>query len=359
MQNYFAGGDEHACNVRTTGDIRCLGYGSSGQLGTGSVATDALPAVVSGLPGTPIAVVAGYDHTCALTSAAALYCWGDNAGGDLGNGSTTMSDVAVAVSGLGSTVVAMTAGKEHTCAVLGTGTVECWGSNTEGQIGNGTTSASETSPQAVSGLSGVTGIAGGGYHTCAVTSEGSVWCWGSNADGQLGTTSVTMSETPLEVPAVSGAVSVVTGASHTCVLTSAGSVWCWGNNAEGEAGNGTTSATAAPTALPSSSFGGATVTAISTAAAAFHTCALTSAGTVYCWGDNADGQLGNGTTANSPSPVQVSGISAATELMTEDSASCVLVTSVGVKCWGADNDGQLGNGSPGPSCTTPVGGAYL
>jgi alpha-tubulin suppressor-like RCC1 family protein len=359
MQNYFAGGHGHACNVRTTGDIRCLGLGAEGQLGTGSLATDALPAVVSGLSGTPIAVVAGVDHTCALTSAAALYCWGDNGGGDLGNGSTTLSDVAVAVSGLGSPVVAMTAGHSHTCAVLGTGTVDCWGSNTEGQVGNGTTGISETSPQAVSGLSGVTGIAGGGYHTCAVRSDGSVWCWGSNSSGQLGTTSVTISESPIEVAAVSGAVSVVTGATHTCVLTSAGSVWCWGDNADGEAGNGTTSATALPAAIPSSGFGGETVTAISAAAAGFHTCALTSAGTVFCWGDNGDGQLANPTIPYSSSPVQVSSISGATELMTEDTGSCVLVTSVGVMCWGADSDGQLGNGLLEPSSSTPVAGSYL
>ena len=163
-------------------------------------------------------LAAGYGHACALLSNGTMRCWGENRQGQLGNGATANPGTAqpVTVTGI-SGVTAFTTGAYHTCAVLGGGTVRCWGRNDNAQLGNGTYTSSST-PVAVTGLTGVTAISGGGTHTCAVLSDATVRCWGENEFGQLGTGTTASSTTPAAVVGLSGVVDISVGWRHTCAL---------------------------------------------------------------------------------------------------------------------------------------------
>ena len=250
------------------------------------------------VPVSVTAIAAGGFHTCAVTSGGGVKCWGDNVAGELGNGTTTDSSVPVDVSGLSSGVVATAGGIFHSCALTNGGAAKCWGRNNTGELGNGTTTSSSI-PVDVSGLSsGVTAIAGGIDHTCAVTSGGRVKCWGV----QPGSTSeTTYSTIPVDVSGLSSGVTAITaGWFYSCAVSSGGAAKCWGINIFGELGNGTTGNSLVPVDVSGLSSG---VTAIT--ARFGHTCALMSTGGAKCWGLNDSGQLGNGTTTNSSTPVDV------------------------------------------------------
>jgi alpha-tubulin suppressor-like RCC1 family protein len=385
----IAAGAGTTCALTDTGGVECWGWNFYGTLGIGAlngpqncytvdnpVGCSITPVGVEGLGSDVSALATGYAHACALTDAGGVKCWGYNGGGQLGDGThtgpelcssehpTPCSSTPVAVSGLSSGVSAIGSGWDHTCAVLDSGALECWGYNGDGQLGDGTTTDSST-PVAVQLPEGVkaTAVAGGNQHTCALTSTGGVECWGYNGWGLLGQGTETgpqnceedpCSTTPVAVPLPEGvtATAIASGGYHVCVVTSAGGVLCWGRGEEGELGDGADKESWTPVAvqLPE----GVRVTAI--ASHSFHTCALTSTGSVLCWGFNGNAQLGDGTFAGPEScatelpcstvPVAVSGLDGpASAIATGEEYACAIGESGGVQCWGYDGTGGLGAGN--------------
>ena len=342
MPATVAAGALHTCAVTNGGGVACWGHNAHGVLGDGTTTDRLTPVAVNGLRTGVAVLAAGVQHTCALTTAGGVVCWGSASAGQLGAGPVTPPLTPVAVTGLSSGVTAIAAGAFHTCAVTSAGGVMCWGYNGQGQLGDGTTENRFT-PVAVSGLSsGVTTIAAGAYYTCALTNVGGVACWGVNAFGQLGDGTTTGRPTPVAVTGLSNAVAAVSaGSQHTCALTTAGGVVCWGGNAAGQLGDGTTTPRLTPVAVSGLSSG---VTGVE--AGSIHSCALTNGAAVMCWGDNTAGQLGDGTTTGRPTPVAVTGIPNAVAAVSAGSEhTCAVTTQGRVACWGANELGRLGDGT--------------
>ena len=334
----LAAGYYHTCVLTTSGGVECWGYNTSGQLGDGTTTDRYTPVGVVGLGNGVAAIALGGYHTCALTTGGAVECWGDNEYGQLGDGTTTSSDTPVPVSGLASGVTAITAGDGQTCALLAGGAVKCWGRNDYGQLGDGAT-ANLSTPVAVTGLaSGVAAIAGGGYHTCALTVSGAVECWGGNEDGQLGDGTTTDHHTPVAVTGLaSGVTAISTHGWFTCALVTGQGVECWGDNSYGQMGDGTTTERNVPVPVKGLANG---VTAIS--AGGWHTCALTAGGGLECWGLNTSGELGDGTYTSATIPVDVQGLASRVSIVTAGKQHTCALAAGSVMCWGYNWDAELG-----------------
>jgi alpha-tubulin suppressor-like RCC1 family protein len=342
-----AAGGLDSCAVLRTGAIKCWGDNTAGELGIAApTGVRTRPVAVKGVVAATSVISGGY-HSCAVVAGGKVDCWGDNDNGEIGNGITAGGDVvtATAVRGLGNATDGA-AGDYHSCALMHGGTVRCWGDNSEGELGIGSTDGPQSCggdpcssvPVTVKTITDARQIAAGFFDSCALLSGGGVDCWGDNTYGQLGDGTTTLRSVPAAVNGVATATEIVVGEGHACALVGTGSVGCWGDNASGELGNGTTTSSTTPVPVT----GIATATEI--AAGGLHSCALLAGGSVECWGDNRYGALGNGTTTSSAVPVAVEGINDAVQITASYGNTCALLAGGSVECWGYNDDGELGNG---------------
>jgi len=345
----ISGGSAHTCALTSTGGVECWGWNQVGQLGDGTTSDRSIPVVVVGLASGVAEVGAGYYHTCAVTTTGGVECWGSNQWGQLGDGTTVDRTTPGPVAGLGSGVVAVAGGFGHTCVLTSAGGVKCWGYNFAGQLGDGTRK-NRTAPVDVVGLtSGVVAIAAGNSHNCALTSGGAVECWGYNGRGELGNGTTTNSPRPVPVSGLSsGVVAITAGQNHVCALTEGGAAECWGNNEWGGLGDGSGVDQWTPVDVVGLGSGVATISA-----GAAHTCAVTEKGAAMCWGFNREGEVGDGTTTNRYTPVAVSGLGSGVTGISAGFYHVCALTAGGVKCWGGNDSGQLGNGTTTQS-TVPL-----
>jgi len=285
----------------------------------------------------PVALAAGRFHSLALRADGTTWAWGDNTYGQLGDGTTASRSTRVWVPGLwGATAVAT--GQEHSLALVG-GTVWTWGFNYRGQLGDGTTT-DRKSPAQVPGLAGVVGLAGGSFHSAALRDDGTVWTWGDNAYAQLGDGTTINRWTPVQAPGLTGIVAIAAGALHTLALASDGTVWAWGSNDFGQLGDGTTTQRLLPVRVAG------LTGAVAIAIGEFHSMALASDGTVWTWGAGRSGALGDASLPDRRlTPGQVAGLPR-TLAVAAGGSSCLALGSDGTTwSWGYNYNGQLGDGS--------------
>src|ERR1035441_6305864 len=370
-------GSFHSCAIES-GKAYCWGDNGSGQLGNGSTVGSSVPVAVdtSGvLAGQVLTqITAGGAYTCALDGAGAAYCWGDNRSGQLGDGGTVSNSsvpVAVKSSGVlaGRTLTQITADGYHSCVLDAAGAAYCWGDNGTGQLGNG--KASDSSVPVAVDTSGVlagqalTQITAGWYDTCALDASGAAYCWGYNADGELGDGKAGDSSVPVAVD-TSGVLAgrpltqIAPGWIDACAVDTAGAAYCWGYNADGELGDGKASDSSVPVAVDTSGvLAGRALTQVT--AGWYSSCALDAAGAAYCWGYNADGELGNGSTVGSTVPVAVdtSGVLAGrtlTQVSAGTYSACAVDAAGAPYCWGANSWGQLGDNAATQSLVPVLAG---
>ena len=377
----ISAGNEHTCAVLADGRARCWGKGEHGRLGHNEmpegegergVANKPSPTQVAGLTSGVTQISTGSSHTCALARGRAL-CWGEGNFGRLGNGGTSNAVSPQGVTGLTGRLTQIAAGNFHSCAVVDGG-AWCWGSGFNGRLGNGSSdSVNVTTPARVMGLtSGVTQIATGSSHTCAVV-EGGAMCWGSDAFGQLGNGDASHANTPQQVVGLtSGVTQISAGELHTCAVVK-GAAWCWGDGTDGRLGHNEGDGNAekqSPAEVDGLASG---VTQI--AAGDSHTCAMME-GRALCWGNGNNGRLGHneipqtmngmttgGPNASKPSPTQVQGLtSGVTQISIGGGGFHTCAVANGrVLCWGLGGDGRLGHNemadvNADKSSPTPVDG---
>ncbi|MBF0207223.1 MAG: hypothetical protein HQK53_10080 [Oligoflexia bacterium] len=406
VSSIHSGGGGHTCALKTDNSLWCWGPNSSGEIGIGNSTTiQCTPAAVTALendvlnfsvgngstcaikndntlwcwgagvfasptkklhfPQTPRGFMSnlslvgmGSTHSCGLKTDNSVWCWGDNSVAQLGIGNYNpkQQTTPVAVLGAGSSgVQSISTGYRHNCVLKSSdGSVWCWGDFAYGVLGYGGTTGKST-PVAVKGVgsSGVKSVSSGYYHNCALkTADNSVWCWGWNSDGQLGNGNYSNKNTPVAVlgAGASGVSTLSSGSSYNCALKTDNSVWCWGINSYGQLGNGNTSKQNTPVAVVGT--GGSGVSILSSGSG--HNCTLKTDNTVWCWGNNAYGQLGIGNTTNQYTPVSVSGLNNVSSICSGAQHSCALKNDNTLWCWGSNQYWELGNDRIGTYVTTPI-----
>ncbi len=352
-----AAGSFHSLGVEPDGTLRSWGDNTDGQLGDGTTTQRTSPVPVTGLSNITM-VAAGEYHSMALASDGTIWSWGLNTSYQIGGPSTgyTTSYFTTPIhvyvpAGVMTNVTYIAAGTSSSYAVHGDGTAWAWGNNGNGALGTGSVSSLDPVPTQISGLTGVVSVAGGYSHALALTTNGTVYAWGLNSSGQLGNGTLTSSSTPILITNLSNIVAISTTAwsSSSYALDSSGTVWAWGANSFGQLGLGTTTSVSSPVAITSLS--GTYIVGI---AAGGRICqALASDGTLWAWGNNGAGQLGDGTTTSRTSPVAVSlpvgsqalGVSAGLGHTLSIQADGTVLS------WGSNGDGQLGRSVTGSSPT--------
>jgi alpha-tubulin suppressor-like RCC1 family protein len=343
----ISAGDAHVCAVRSSGAVACWGYNYSGQLGDGTQNDADSIKSVQGLSDATM-VGGGVNYTCALKKDATVACWGDNGGGQLGDGSTNKHLTPMVVPNL-KDVMSIAVGGWHVCALTKTGDVWCWGQNDDGQVGTDTSGMDVHVPTQVKGLSGVTALSSGREHTCALLPTGQIKCWGNGNYGNLGNSSNSSTATPVGVFNVSDATSIGMGGLHSCAVQKSGAVSCWGANDWGQLGSGDTSITSANVPITTKISG-----IVEVAGGYRHTCARSTDGHVSCWGSDRDGRLGLGTCIYATTPVAVAGPKNVTAIAVgSDGFACALQADGSLYCWGNNDNGELAQNKV-PATGTPL-----
>lgn len=334
-----------SCARRAGGRVLCWGDNAHGQLGDGTTTVSAAPRPVSDLTDA-IDISCGSRHCCAVRATGGISCWGHNERGQLADGTLESPRTSPVPAGGITGAIDVAAGFEHTCAVLGTGDVRCWGRGDEGQIGDEMMEVGRSvfSPTAVA-ISDATAIAAGDHFNCVVHEAGHMSCWGIDA-GAFGDGLAVGQPYPRPVGRA-GADQLAAGSDHTCTLTD-GSIACSGAGNRGQLGDAMTMSTVMPVDV------GGITDAVVIAAGGFVSCAVMASGDAACWGDNYYGQIGDGSeVTNRSSPSMVVGLVDAVSIATGGQHSCGVRRNGGVKCWGPNFYGELGNGTVEPS-RTPV-----
>jgi len=337
-------GDQHTCALRATGAALCWGDNRSGELGDGTTTDRHVPTAVIGVTDAVQIALGGYSFsaskafTCVRRRGGAVSCWGNNESGTLGDGTTTARSTPGPVAGVTDSIH-VTAGWGHACAVRGGGTVHCWGANDWGQLGDGTTStAPVTTPTSVVGLTEATAVSAGNRHTCAIVGSGAIKCWGYGETGALGENRTMNRSSPVNVVGIDDAVQVLAGADSTCALRASGAVECWGSNHWGNLGRSdadTTAIQAQPQAIAAARRDFELLTGKFT-----RTCGLRVTGEVWCWGLES--------AATVSLPADHGHFTAPLDIAAGERFECAVTASGGVACVGANFFGQLGDGTTEP-----------
>ncbi|MBF0349387.1 MAG: hypothetical protein HQM11_00055 [SAR324 cluster bacterium] len=337
----LSGGGRHSCRIDASNAIQCWGRGDQGELGNGFTTNSMIPVSVYQIT-TARHITTGVGFSCAVLTDGTVSCWGNNTEGTLGNGETDNQSYPVAARGV-TNAIQVSTGSLYVCAVLETGKGMCWGNLSYGSIitaDDFTPGTGNPTPKEINGLSNVVQIAPGGVHACALISNGTVQCWGYGGLGQLGQGSTSSSETPVRVLEISDVKQITSGGVHSCALLKSGLVKCWGGGTYGQLGHGQTPE---KQANPVDVSGITNATQIT--AGFYFTCALLQTGTVQCWGNGKSGQLGNETnTAIQSTPVDVSTLGDVLQISAGNSHVCAVLNDLSMKCWGLGQNGQLGNG---------------
>gem|GEM_PF-998835 len=378
-------GGSSSCALLSGGIVKCWGANGTGQLGNGRVGNSSIPVDVVGLPSDLTSVSVGFNHSCATSSQGYTYCWGYGYDGRLGNG-TNSSYVTPQFQPTAEQTFTDIVGGVSGCRVSQAGALECWGNGDLGELGNGSFGYSSLPTPVVDAASGMRSVKfGGSYFACSISQWGGVRCWGRGQEGQLGNGNLSDYSVPTDVIGLaSGVTDVALGNSHACALTSRGAVKCWGQNTYGQIGNGNNIQYVGPQDVIGLGYGVAKIKArdnrtcalltskrlacwgdgsstpsyvsgldsniIDFTLGSMHACALTNDGAVYCWGNTGSGRLGNGIVGNYPLSIAdaVTGLSSGVaRIAAGHSHTCALMTTGGLKCWGVGNSGQVGNGNFG------------
>lgn len=374
----LAAGERHTCALGQDGAVQCWGMNERGQLGTGDEEASALPTEVA-TEARFVELAAGRAHTCGRTDAGEVYCWGDNTRGQLGLGGRDVDHAASPERVLDVTdAVSLASGADHACVREASGEIACWGANHRGQLGDGTLAdAMRPVPSSVSGVE----IAGGVEHTCVRHEWGAVVCFGDNMHGQLGDGRIAWRHTPSLAVGVEGVTGLAVGGHHSCAVSESALI-CWGSNHEGQLGEVHERDVSAPLAAvfarapqeaslalgrtclrdgeglvicaghgvePPARRATVQLSALGTIrqveTARDFACAMNEEGAIGCWGDNSHGQLGDGTLESRDAPSEVQGAADAREIAVGVTHACARLLSGAVYCWGDNTAGQLGDGT--------------
>ncbi len=341
------------CVVTSTGTVKCWGGNDFGQLGEG-VALNAsnrfkvTPVTVANVTGAK-QVAMGYNHACAISQTGAVSCWGDNNNGQLGDGTQTARLQATSVVGLTTEVTQLALSYQSSCALLENGNIQCWGSNSQGELAIGATTVRSLSPQTVTLGANLKAkrLVAGKHHVCAISQNDSLFCWGANDAGQLGLNDQVTRYQPTQISLAGSVQQLDAGFAHTCVAR-ANDVYCWGLNNKGQLGNDSTTDSAVPVVVS------LTASVVDFALGKEHSCAVTSDNKTYCWGSRQAGQTAQTIDAATldKKPILVASLTGKRRVSAGDFHSCSIEDNSIVKCWGKNDLGQLANGSS--DSATPV-----